>query len=343
MRSLHLYLTQSGLANLYCTRRRFGLLTWLLSSQNVPNRFGLSILFLFLLSLSVTVTAQDDFMVAFSISGKVKYKPLKKARAKRLKQSALLFPEAIVKVKRKASLSLYYGGEYQTLDEKGKYYVINLMKEADGRRARMIAPLFDDYLMASSGGKDDRDGKGGIGYGNSKFKIVPFQPYHKGEERGKVSGSEIKFQWKTRKTVDPSIQSFKFKLIKRGGDVIHETTVEGFEYILKVADISLTPGNYRWQVEAATDTEIASPQIAFAYVEAEEETKALEQLKEDEVYQMSDPAAKVFFEAAVLEKKGFHYAAYERYQMANSVYQGNEVLQRALQRYLERNDLIEDK
>ena len=301
------------------------------------------LLLLFLLSLSVTVTAQDDFMVAFSVSGKVKYKAGKKARAKRLKQSTLLFPEAMVKVKKKASLSLYYGREYQTLDQKGKYYISDLMEEADGKRARFVAPLFDDYLMASAGDKGGKEGKGGIGFGDSRFKIVPFQPYHKGEERGKVSGPEIKFRWKTRKDVDPAINTFKLKIIKRGGDIIHETTVEGSAYLLKTADISLEYGNYRWQVESTADSEIASPQVAFAYVAAEDEAKVLEQLKKDEVYQMSDPAAKVFFEAAHLEKRGFHYAAYERYLMVNTQYQGNEVLKMALQRYLERNDLVEDE
>ncbi|MBX2877876.1 MAG: hypothetical protein KTR30_37500 [Saprospiraceae bacterium] len=301
------------------------------------------LLLLFLLSLSVSVTAQDDFMVAFSVSGKVKYKAGKKARAKRLKQSTLLFPEAMVKVKKKASLSLYYGREYQTLDKKGKYFVSDLMKEADGKRARFVAPLFDDYLMASAGDKGGKEGRGGIGFGDSRFKIVPFQPYHKGEERGKVSGPEIKFRWQSRKEVDPSIKTFKLKIIKRGGDVIHETTVEGFEYILKVADISLEYGNYRWQVEATADSDISSPQVAFAYVDAAEEAKVLERMKKDEVYQMGDPAAKIFFEAAQLEKSGFHYAAYERYLMVNTQYPGNEVLKMALQRYLERNDLVEDE
>ena len=301
------------------------------------------LILLFLLSLSVSVTAQDDFMVAFSVSGKVKYKAGKKTRAKRLTQSTLLFPEAMVKVKKKASLGLYYGREYQTLDKKGKYYISDLMKEADGKRARFVAPLFDDYLMASSDSKTSRDGRGGIGFGDSRFKIVPFQPYHKGEERGKVSGEEIKFRWKTRKSVDPAINTFKFKLIKRGGDVIHETEVTGSEYILKVSSISLEPGNYRWQVESTTDSDISSPQVAFAYVDGDEEAKVLEKLKKDEVYQMSDSAAKVFFEAAHLEKQGFYYAAYERYLMATSTYQGNEVLKMALDKYLQRNDLVEDE
>ncbi len=304
---------------------------------------SVQLLLLFLFSLSLTVTAQDDFMVAFSVNGKVKYKAGKKVRAKRLKQSTLLFPEAMVKVKKKASLGLYYGREYQTLDTKGKYYISDLMKEADGKRARFVAPLFDDMLMASNDSKTSRDGRGGIGFGDSRFKVVPFQPYHKGEERGKVSGEEIKFRWKTRKTVDPSVNTFKFKLIKRGGDVIHETEVTGSEYILKVASISLEPGNYRWQVEATTDADISSPQVAFAYVATDEETKVLEQLKKDEVYQMGDPAAKVFFEAAHLERRGFYYAAYQRYLMAHSTYQGNEVLKMALKKYLERNDLVDNE
>lgn len=302
---------------------------------------SLYLLFLFLLSLGVTLPAQDDFMVAFSVTGKVKYKSSKQARSKRLKQSTILHPDAMVKVKKKASLSLYYGGEYQTLAEKGKYDIADLMQEADGRRARMVAPLFDDFLMASVGTKGGKDGKGGIGYGNANFLIVPFQPFTLGEERGKVSGSEIQFRWKTRKSVDPAIQSFIFKLIKRGGEVIHETTVSGNSYTLKAGDINLTPGNYRWQVEAASDSDIASPQTAFAYVAAEEETAVLERLKEDEVYKMSDPAAKVFFEAATLEKKGFHYAAYERYLMVKTSFSGNEVLKMALQKYLERHDLVE--
>lgn len=304
---------------------------------------SVQLLLLFLFSLSVTVTAQDDFMVAFSVNGKVKYKAGKKTRAKRLKQSTLLFPEAMVKVKKKASLGLYYGREYQTLDTKGKYYISDLMKEADGKRARFVAPLFDDYLMASTDGKSGKGGKGSIGFGDSRFKVVPFQPISTDEERGKVSGPKIKFQWKTRKTVDPSVKRFKFKLIKRGGDVIHETEVEGSEYILTTADISLEPGNYRWQVEAVADSDVSSPQVAFAYVKGEEEAAILEKLKKDEVYQMSDAAAKTFFEAANLEKRGFNYAAYERYQMANTVYQGNEVLKMALHRFLERHNLVEDK
>ncbi len=300
-------------------------------------------LLLLLLSLSMTVTAQDDFMVAFSVSGKVKYKAGKKSRAKRLKQSTLLFPEAVIKIKRNASLGLYYGREYQTLDKEGQYNIADLMKDADGQRARFVAPLFDDMLMASSDSKTSRDGRGGIGFGDSRFSIVPFQPYHKGEERGKVSGEEIKFRWKARKTVDSSINTFRFKLIRRGGDVIHEKEVTGSEYTLKTSSISLEPGNYRWQVEATADPDVSSPQVAFAYVAADQEAKALEKLKKDEVYQMSDPAARVFFEAAHLEKRGFHYAAYERYLMANSTYQGNEVLKMALHKYLERNDLIEEQ
>ncbi|MEZ5039809.1 MAG: hypothetical protein R2828_07955 [Saprospiraceae bacterium] len=303
------------------------------------------ILYLFLLilfTLNVSANGQDDFMVAFSVTGKIKYTKSKADKPKRMRSGEVLFADATITLKKKAKVSLYFDGEYQVLEAPGTYSIADVMKTVEGKiEDRFAEMVVDDFLMASTGGKGTGDGKSGIGYGNAKFPVVPIQPFNAGNTIGKVSDAEITFRWANKKSVDPSANTFKFTLLEKGGTAIHQAEVKGFNLTLSASTLGLKPGSvYIWQVEATSDEKVKSPEVQFEYSDASVPRTLLQALGKENLYQTSSAATQLFLEAGSLEEQGYYYAAHQRLEMAIKKYKKDGLLKKAYDSYLQRHDLM---
>lgn len=300
-------------------------------------------LYLFLLilfTLNVSAIGQDDFMVAFSVTGKIKYTKSKADKPKRMRSGEVLFADATITLKKKAKVSLYFDGEYQVLETPGTYAIADVMKTVEGKIEDRFAEMLMGDMLASTGGGTGK-GKGGIGYGNAKFTVVPIQPFNAGNTIGKVSDAEITFRWANKKSVDPSTNTFKFTLLEKGGAAIHQAEVKGFNLTLNASTLGLKPGSvYIWQVEATSDEKVKSPEVQFEYSDANVTRTLLQALGKENLYQTSSAATQLFLEAGSLEEKGYYYAAHQRLEMATKKYKKDGLLKKAYDSYLQRHDLV---
>lgn len=302
---------------------------------------SLCLLFFFLLGMSTTLSAKDDFMLVFSVMGKSKYAENNTSRFKKLKANTLLFPEATIKLKKKAKVNLYYDGEYQVLNGPGVFAIDELMKKAEGRiRDNFAKMMAEDYLMASTDGKDSGNKKGGIGYGNKKYLILPIAPASDDKEPVIIDDREIQFEWKNKKGVAPSNNTFQLMITGPGEKEVYQVEVKGFSHTVSSSTLGLSAGaTYGWRVKSVSNDTITSPKVLFEYADPADQTGILAEIQRRPIYKSSSPAAQLFFQAVYLEENGYDYAAYQRYRLGIKKYKKNAMLQKAYQSYLQRHDL----
>lgn len=302
---------------------------------------SLCLLFFFLLSLSTTLSAKDDFMLVFSVMGKSKLIENSSSKSKRLKANTKLFPEATIKLKKKAKVNLYYNGEYQILEGPGNFSIDKLMKETESRVKDNFAKLMaEDYLMASTDGKGGDHKKGGIGYGNKKYLILPIAPASDDKEPVILDDREIQFEWKNKKGVAPGNNTFQLMITGPGDKEVYQTEIKGFNHNVSSTSLGLSPGStYGWYVKSVSNDTITSPKVLFEYADPADQAEILAEIQRRPIYKSSSPAAQLFFQAVYLEENGYDYAAYQRYRLGIKKYKKNAILQKAYQSYLQRHDL----
>lgn len=303
-------------------------------------RIGL-LLLLFLIAASPPGVAKDDFMLAFSVEGKAKFKKSDSSKSKRLKSKTLLFPEASIKLKKNAQVNLYYDGEYQIVKGPGVFKISQLMTETQNRvKDRFAKMMAEDYLMASTGGKGTGKEKGGIGWGNEKFYVIPITPASDSKDPVKLDAGQIKFEWKNKEGVAPSNNTFQFMIKGRGQREVHSQEVKGFSLTLNASALSLEPGQtYGWSVQSVKNDTINSRVVLFEFTESTEKQAVLEEIRRRPIYKSSSPATQLFFEAVYLEENDFHYAAYRRYVEGVKRYKKNPMLREGHRDYLIRHDV----
>lgn len=303
---------------------------------------SLYLLFFFLLSLSTTLSAKDDYMLVFSVMGKSKYMENSSSKSKRLKANTKLFPEATIKLKKKSKVNLYYNGEYQILEGPGNFSIDNLMKETESRIKDSFAKMMaEDYLMASTDGKGSGKKKGSIGFGNEKYLILPIAPAADDKEPVKLNDADIKFEWKNREEVAPSNNTFQLMITGPGDKEVYQTEVKGFSHTVSASTLGLSIGlTYGWRVKSVTNDTIMSPKVLFEYVAPADQAEILAEIQRRPIYRASSPAAQLFFQAVYLEEEDYHYAAYQLYLLGRKKYKKDDMLEQAYQRYLQRHGLM---
>lgn len=302
---------------------------------------SLCLLFFFLLGMSTTLSAKDDFMLVFSVMGKSKYIENSSSKSKRLQANTKLFPEATIKLKKKAKVNLYYNGEYQILEGPGNFSIDKLMKETESRIKDNFAKLMaEDYLMASTDGKGTGTKKGGIGYGNKKYLILPIAPASDDKEPVIIDDREIQFEWKNKKGVAPSNNTFQLMITGPGEKEVYQAEVKGFSHTVSSSTLGLSAGNtYGWRVKSVSNDTITSPKVLFEYADPADQVEILAEIQRRAIYKSSSPAAQLFFQAVYLEENDYDYAAYQLYRLGIKKYKKDVMLQKAYQSYMQRHDL----
>ncbi len=314
------------------------------------------LLFLLLLSSGLLPAQADIRAIVYSTSGKVKYAPTADAKYAKLSTGAELAPEGKLNLKKGASVSIVFDTEYAQFGEAGEHTVAQIIGDIEQFRESDYAGLFSKQVKAALhpyfyAVKLKRYGFGDTssddppkpppkkekdGAGNKNFKVVRVQP-----TGGKIAAPAPVFRWKPAEK-RPRIKNFHFILTGDQDEVLLKKAVSGYSFTLFPGEVKLQPGaSYQWRVEAAEDTDIATTNVPFTYVAADQRSDLTAALKDSKMYAQADDATRYLLEGVVLENEGFLAAAHTRYLAARRADKRNELADLMYKAFLWRYDIVE--
>lgn len=276
---------------------------------------------------------EQPFAVVISTEGEAAYSPDESGNFQPLRSGLVLSREGVIQLQNQATARVYSEGRNYEVSGQG-LHPLNELLPADTQVTMGFASDFQTMVRAaatgsSSGGGSTSDA-GKVGFGKGKYKVQPLLPY-----KGKV-GDELRyFQWRS----NPEVQTYRVELLDASDNKIFDAATTDDRLPVDLSRLKLQPGQtYRWRVREDGGTEAIFDEPSFTYAAAAEQEQALEQARALDLYRSNDAVTRGLLEAAALERAGWSFAAYQRYQDLQVQYPDNDLVRRMLAQYWYRQE-----
>ncbi|MEO0731412.1 MAG: hypothetical protein AAFZ52_01155 [Bacteroidota bacterium] len=273
----------------------------------------------------LSLQAQENPTV-FSVVGKAKHTHGVDTLSFRVRPGNELDATGTIALKKNTTVGILYDEEFTFLTGPGEFSLeeaLDDMEESDAlellgaRLEEASRPFFLDRagLVKSDPKPQMPQNPTSNNGGNKDFQIIPLAPLE-----GKVSGQNIKFQWRLKEAVR-SFRKVKVMVYDQDGAVLGDTITNKQEATLVASDLGLQTGNaYSWRIMAVENDGIQSREVTFRYL-AEGPLGEIQKdlIDDDEAYPKASATAKMLMESLLLEEEGFYTESGQRLREAVAV------------------------